>query len=405
MTQTDNKASGDAGLLSNISDTSGALVFAYRNGFRAYAIAVTPWHLLGIRAALLSFGVAPSECLLIVQSHTTSGFLIDAAGPRREGFQVVRIDSVGGKGDGPARKIGELLSIRAHRREEPLVCLKPLEPSLFISLAGVCSGGVIRYVQTDEGVGSYLMDPSDWDDLRAREGGGSGGSCGKDVLGRLFGSRLEKWRSACSTFMLFDSAGAVNEDARSWYLEALQGDTHPDAPGFEDKTVVICTGIFAEIGSIGPDAYYSAIASLCEALTSSGYSVLVKPHPRERDIARYSGMSCVVDERKGTPLETLLSGSGPGPAGVVGIDTTALVTASVLYGAMAIDISGFFDDGECSESFIKHSERFRSFFSGVVATCSSPSEVIEVLRSAPTAMAREIADAASGSTMGDCHDR
>ena len=101
---------------------------------------------------------------------------------------------------------------------------------------------------------------------------------------------------------------------------------------------LVVTAPHAEIGEIDSAADKAVLAALVNRLISAGFHVRIKPHPREAQ-DKYASLEagsrgfCEIAPRRQAVERTFAYMHGRGI--VVGINSTSLLTASLLYGLKA----------------------------------------------------------------------
>lgn len=130
------------------------------------------------------------------------------------------------------------------------------------------------------------------------------------------------------SWQLFDKVDGklkMNEEIRQRYSKVL-----PDMNEYNSNNALIITQPLSEIGFLSNDKEADIMRKVVTKLRSDGYSVTIRPHPRE-DLEKYNSFcgknvqvrkSSVAVEREYAILQ---------PEMVVGATSTALLTAKALY--------------------------------------------------------------------------
>lgn len=99
---------------------------------------------------------------------------------------------------------------------------------------------------------------------------------------------------------------------------------------YSDK-IIICTQTYGEEHKINNNADVRKITEICKAAEKRNIAVIIKPHPREKNLEKYRKTGAVIDTNASVPLEIVLAGLRKPPKCIVGITTTVLLTAKILW--------------------------------------------------------------------------
>ena len=130
--------------------------------------------------------------------------------------------------------------------------------------------------------------------------------------------------------------------------------------------VIICTQPYGEQGRIRHNADIYAIRKLCVFLDRKGYSVIIKPHPREKNLEKYEGLGCRIDLCNEVPLEAVLAGIYPKPAGIIGITTTTLMTAKLFWKIPTLSLARVIERESYQGRFVEEIDNFCRIFANIV---------------------------------------
>lgn len=166
-------------------------------------------------------------------------------------------------------------------------------------------------------------------------------------LNRRF-QHLTKWINL--NLLIERSDGLVpNEQAISLYRPILrQYALLCERPVVDiGESVIICTMAYKR-EEVNEDADSQLLRAIVDELKSIGITVCIKPHPRETDYkSRYSTLGCTIIDAP-CSVETLLS-LYPQIKGIISYSSTALVTATLLFGKKSISIINMLDQKQYGE--------------------------------------------------------
>ena len=109
-----------------------------------------------------------------------------------------------------------------------------------------------------------------------------------------------------------------------------------------ENTIIISTQPFMENMGCNIDLYiYSEIKRICE---KKNIKLIVKPHPRERNLERYRNIGLYVDEEtKSISQEILFASSDHKPVMITGFFSTSLIMANILFDIPAMGLGKMSD--------------------------------------------------------------
>ena len=103
-----------------------------------------------------------------------------------------------------------------------------------------------------------------------------------------------------------------------------------------------------------------------EKLKEEGYRIIIKPHPREKNIDKYIKLGCEVDIRNDVPLESILAGLDVKPKCIVGITTTTLVTAKLFWNIPAISMAKLINRDSYGKEIVGEIDNFCKIFGTII---------------------------------------
>ena len=106
-----------------------------------------------------------------------------------------------------------------------------------------------------------------------------------------------------------------------------------------ENAIVVNTQPFYEYNQVFEDEDIQIIQRLCELCAQKGIKVVLKPHPREKNIDRYNILkNCWIDDRKGITQESIISQLTIKPKAIVGFSSTTLISERVFDEIPAISL-------------------------------------------------------------------
>lgn len=311
------------------------------------AIVVSSWHYLNALATINSLkmqGLVKKAIVLAVR-HGRSGFIVDTHLWEREAADLEKYYFCP-KSLPPLQDVARYLRTRTGKNNK-LYLLRAVYPSpeLAASLwqAGICRNFV--NVVIDEGLGYYLRNTKDW----LLEGKKAEQSklkfferVFKEWLYKVYTQTALKRRKQLLYHTFFLKKGrtlTINDNCVNCLravLEEIAASYSQDNYVIYENKLIICTQVFHDLGQIRNNADMAIIQQICDEARKKHIGVVIKPHPRETDINKYLDLGVEVDKKQSVPLEVILAGTKRKPLAMIGITTTSLVSANVLW-----DINSF----------------------------------------------------------------
>lgn len=363
------------------------------------ATAVSPWHALGIDATLKRLNVREGKMkgVILIQAHSKDGILLGPDDFVSQSFHEVTFAIQRDVHTGPfaspsaQKEFVEALQRVAECTGDPtrlMTMISPLAPAIWIlRLFADVSPPRLRFVLVDEGAGTYA--PSQhWEVVAQLDREFSSPSAPKATPGSVVGPMplLSAALRKCSIEgrFLFELAGrgklrAVSSIAADY--RAIIG-AHSDGllilPRDRARAVVL-TQPFSEYRLVSQADECRVATAVLASLKRLGFSVLLKPHPRE-DPGKYEQLlerpdfNDVVLLPKTGPAEVVFHHLGSSDV-VVGFTSTALLTARALYNLPSYTAITLFSQVPRYRFLEESSQWFRSLADGLVRDFRLISEV------------------------------
>lgn len=310
---------------------------------------ITPWHLIGLRAfvEMLCESKTDVKGVLLIKKHfigTSSAFLIsesDIKFPSNAHVELYYEDLATSSISHKSNKLFQyLFSGLEHMREPHNVFIiqsfyQDYELAYdFLKL----TDSACELVCIDEGIGSY-RNRRDLIHYYFSKGIKKGVFSWLGWLLADFMSFKIKSPQQWFTILKKEKGEWVKNDAVCrWYRKVLEKCETLDIGN--DKYIVVLTQPFdSEEDRKSSGAIMEALDKEIRAYQESGYKVFIKPHPRETKeiIDCYQNKGYLLFPYKGG-FENILGGLNLLPECVIGLNTTSLVTAKVLFGIRSISI-------------------------------------------------------------------
>lgn len=363
------------------------------------AAAITPWHAVGVDAAILHLldqGI-PLKGYIMLVAHGITGAAIDensfhmASNEHSAHIEIVQIAP-----DRNHRSVKEkiffkyqlyhyyLRSEKADKGKAPFYWVVPLQPSyeLIPRMDQALPDKRIQIILVDEGSGSYTMTVWKWWRYCCME---SGIRSTRNILLRnpFFLSRLTKRKQLQRYQLLNGKPGKyqINEKVAAYYRKIFAMEPFQEDYSVYGESVLINTNMLQQIGALADNSEERIYREICERMEALGIPVVIKPHPREENQEKYQRFpGCFVESRRVVAQEVILSTLATLPYCVVGFSSTTLVTARALFGMEAISADLLLDEKQMKNksSFIT----FHQTFANLIQMPETMDELIDCILNA-----------------------
>lgn len=350
------------------------------------AIVVSSWHYLNALATISSFKMRGlvKKAIILAVGHGRSGFIVDthlweqnAPDLEKYYFRAQNLP--------PLKDVTRYFKTKV-KEDKAFYLLRSVGPSPELA-AALWQAGIHRNfinVVIDEGLGYYLRNTKGW----LLEGKKTKQSLPqfvnkilKEWLYRVGTETALKYRKQLLYHTFFLKKGRtlfINDSCvnclRSVLEEATACYSQEDFAIYENK-LLICTQVFHDLGQIRNDADMEIIRQICIEAHKNHIDVIVKPHPRETDINKYRDLGVTVDEKQSIPLEIILAGITRKPPAIIGITTTSLVSANVLWGIDTFSILKLVGPKNFAYEVREDIDHFPSCFSKFVTLPDSVTDI------------------------------
>lgn len=332
-----------------------------QNDINFLAAAITPWHALGIDAAILQMtqqGISLKGYIMVV-AHSVSGTGIDENSfcmKAAEGIKIIQITDIPGTSGFGAKLMNKITTTLYymgscnHSKNTDLPTLYwvvPLKPSyeLIPKIAARHQNYRLSVILIDEGIaGTYLTSTSRWWYLSFKEGGWKSGVrafWSMFVRDPYFFARLSKQGCIVLNQLLTGKAGSLvpNQPVIAAYRDILRRKKCDKDFSYYSNAVIINSDMLKETGILKSDIDIDILRTICEDMKKQRIPVILKPHPREKEVARYGQLECQIEGSAGIAQESIWGTLKEMPYCVVGFASTTLITAKLLFNIEAISLN------------------------------------------------------------------
>ncbi len=227
-------------------------------------------------------------------------------------------------------------------------------------------------VITDEGLGSYMRSDFNWA-IEIKNVSGSSAAFFRALIDKPIG-RFYKRVSAereelldCRLLKEKNSGFAENGEMTEFYKNAAENETlNPADYRRYEGAVIISAQLYYETGQIKNNADLALYSEIAAALKSEGKTVILKPHPRDKNLSRYEGLGCFVEKNNTAAQESIFNCLDKKPAAVIAFTSTGLITAKIFGGVRGISANRLLPAESVSNSLKNEFANFERAFSDMV---------------------------------------
>lgn len=377
--------------MDKIADEKGVIrLIRQDKDINCIAIVISSWHYLNSLATInfLLKKRKVRKAIILACYHLQAGFIVDEhlwnaevnSRIERKVFQFRFLPQW--------REIEDYLKEKKVK-EKNFYILRAVEPSVEFATELWLKGLKRNFVHIllDEGLGFYLRTAKGW--LNENKIINSKISISqKDIVKKmkrqLYIRVMLKKREQLIYNTFFKKKGKhliVNHACIDYLHDVLEKSSclydYNDYSIYENK-VVICTQPFHDLGQIKENADIEVIKQICGMAKEKNVGVIIKPHPRERDIEKYLKIGVNVDVNNLAPLEIIFAGLRNKPKAIIGITTTSLVTANVLWGINSFSIVKIIGEKNFNTEVKEDIENFPKLFSKYVRVLERISDIFYI---------------------------
>lgn len=341
------------------------------------AIVTSSWHYLSALSTIawLKRKKGVGKSIILVFEHPTDGYIIEPKLVMKNWFQDVETYCF---------KFGALASnaevrkyLLHHEKDgKEFYILRPVMPKLEFSvkLYNEKVRKNIVHIVIEEGMATYMRDWKGWMFEEVT-------TCDIAEVWKKLGERI--WKKEAYRIMLAKRGEYIenilfvkrgksfvqNRRAISYFKKILEKAANIyDLSSYKnyENSVIICTQTYGEQGRILKNDDIEVLKRLCRAMQGQGWNVIVKPHPREKNMNKYETLECEIDRNSSVPLESIFAGLSVKPRCVVGITTTTLVTAKLFWNIPAISIAKLINPDAYTKKIVGEVDSFCKIFGNML---------------------------------------
>lgn len=365
------------------------------------AIAKTPWHAISMQAALTKISAADNlngYILFGADDYENPKPLINKAslklpenGSYRMDYHSGEVYS-GSKIKNLMNKVHDFLYFLHHKKgEKAFYVLHPM--SVYSTLVPKIKKALpeckVISVITDEGLGSYMRSDLNWA-AEALQITGSKKEFMRTFISRPLNRFYERKAfalSECIDFRLLKKDHGVyseNKSAVPYYKAALaSSELNEQDYKYYEKAVVISAQLYHETNQIKNNADLKLYKAIIEKLKKADISVILKPHPRDKNTDRYKTLNCIVEKNNTAPQESIFECLKIKPRAIIGFTSTSLVTSKIFYGVRGISLNNLLLAEDIDSSLKNEFQSFKKAFSGVIEIPNSIDDFISAVNTNP----------------------
>lgn len=341
------------------------------------ALVTSSWHFLAAVSTIkwLKDKKGVRRGLVLVFEHPTDGCIIESELVNRKWFDDLEVYSFK---FGVLATQGEIKHyLRKHQKEgREFYILRPVMPKLEFSVM-LYNENVrknIVHIVIEEGLATYMRNWKGWlfEDLHTH-----------DMIAAWNQISMRTWKKHYSEAALFKRGELIqntlfvkkgkkfvtNRRAIIYFKWVLQRTKYIyDCKAYENYqgSVIVCTQTYGEQKRILDNADMHELEHLVKKLKEEGNRVIIKPHPRERNIDKYIKLGCEVDTKNSVPLESILASLDVKPRCIVGITTTTLITAKLFWDIPAISMARLINHDSYAKEIVGEIDNFCKIFGRVI---------------------------------------
>lgn len=381
--------------------------------------AVSPWHVVGVDAAiyyLTKLLRKNPRGVIFITPHLKSGLLINEdnfAAPKYSDvifvnrsldvFDNFRFD----KGEKVICRVAKMIHYfkkmyalrkfkwedKKHLRKLYIVVSEgaSVDHLLFLNDIGMFTKYTVSFVVYDEGIGTYVSDKL-WSIVMAKDTNKKF-SISKFVIyyfkrkiKYIFSKRLLHMFNEIDIrlFSKIDGDILINKVGISIYRKILRmrSDNISSVLSFAKKankeTALIVTQPLSEYGIVSKEEERTFLELITFTLKKYKYEVFLKPHPREEisKFANWGNIARIISIHN-RPIEEMISSLKPSI--VIGYTSTALITSRVLFSIKAVSVADMFIKN-CKDMLGRESlKQFKQLFGNIIECAENLSDFESII--------------------------
>lgn len=343
-----------------------------------YASAVTPWHLINIEAYLLKIGRNKTmKGIMSLGKHVRSGYVLkpeDVIPVNNIEFDVCIQDKA---------LVQIMQKKQRNKMNQPLYIIAPLDYQYELGRCVRNYGRKNVYlIRTDEGILEYYG--NDYRKMTRKRDGLAKRPLPKAVMDWLILKvSMRNWDEVHTVdryMMKKNKAGdyVPQQDVVDSVRRYLQITTN-SIPHKQESYALFLSFVWEEDNMWNMEEYKTILKGLQSLLCCNGIKLYVKPHPREKLLTKYSEWDVPLFTTDKVALETLLANLEVKPIAMFGLDSTALINASMLGACVPISLNKLVTKEYVSDVMWTGLEMFEKYFKGYVKFVDNMKSICDIL--------------------------
>lgn len=353
------------------------------------ACAITPWHALGVISSVKKIASVHKDVkvLIIIMKHNDTGYAIDERSFEYISNDVFDIYYLDDDNVSVAKKMLKNIILPCKniitankintQLENDFHIVYPYKINLdFLGMVySTRKNHNIKFVISDEGIGTYMKSEEEWD----REVLNAGNNKLKYIMKKINLSYSNMFNKKCIEIikrkgLLFDwnilvknqDKKLVNNECILPFYKQMFSESKKVENSIYNGAIVINTQCYYDSGWIDNDFDIDLLKIVCIIARKNKVPVVLKTHPREKNVQRYKELPCTLDVRNGISQEEIFASTEIKPLCVIGLTTTTLVTLKLFFDVEAISLAKIGLSKSNNNSLNNHMHNFINTFNNQV---------------------------------------
>lgn len=146
-----------------------------------------------------------------------------------------------------------------------------------------------------------------------------------------------------------------------------------------ENAVVISAQLYFENNQIKNDADLVIYKKIISVLAEKGISVVFKPHPRDKNLNRYNSLGCFVDTDNTVSQEVIIASLNIKPLAVLSFTSTSLVTSKLFYGVKTASLNNLLKKDDVQLTLQNEFSNFEKTFGSIAFMPKNTDELIDFI--------------------------
>ena len=248
----------------------------------------------------------------------------------------------------------------------------------------------VKSIIIDEGIGMYMRTKKGWllENLSNTKGIKNKIAAFLMVeIKQPIMKKIIKTRNEIVDFCLFNKTKnefVKNTNAVSYYKQVIYKNgclIATEQKKLYEHAVVVNTQPFYEYGQVKENEDVRWLNVICKICEEYKVPVVLKPHPREKNLERYKTISnCIIDYHKGITQETIISQIKDKPICIIGFSSTTLITERLFEEIAVISLIDCVNERNFDKVICNDFKGFKKTFSNYVCFPQNENDLIISLK-------------------------